>query len=548
MLKSIIRKHVLKNIADYGKADPGSVTGKVIAEFPDAKKDVKSIMQKIKEEIARASGLSREQLENEMKEFTYSVKEEKQKVISLPNVKGKTVTRFPPEPSGYLHIGHAKASWIDYEGARVNGGYMILRFDDTNPEKESQEYADSIKHDLEWLGIKWEKETYTSDKMELLYKAAKILIENDAAYVCTSSQESVRQSRTDGKPVPDRSLSKEENLRRWNDMLDGKYNPGEAILLFKGNLKSSNTALRDPTLARIITTHHFRKHKQYRVWPGYDLAVVVMDHEEGITHSMRSKEYELRDDLYRQICTALGWKVPELVGFSRLAIKNAPISKRLITPLVMEGKVSGWDDPRLPTLAGLRRRGILPEAIRQFVLQIGLSKVDSEPDWEVLLSYNRKLLDHQAPHYFFVRDPVKIEVQGLGEKTILLKKHPKHDLGEREIRVTETIYIDSMDAPKDGEKLRLKDLCNIEYSGGKAKLLGEEILKKKIQWVSDPVKCKILVPKDLLKDGEYDPESMEVLEGYCEKACQQLKPGTTIQFERFGFCRLDRDMTFIFSC
>ena len=262
---------------------------------------------------------------------------------------------------------------------------------------------------------------------------------------------------------------------------------------------------------------------------------------------MRSKEYELRDELYRQICAGLGWEVPELVGFSRLAIKNAPISKRLITPMVKEGKVSGWDDPRLPTLAGLRRRGIMPEAIKQFVLQIGLSKVDSEPDWEVLLSYNRKLLDPTAPHYFFVRDPVKIEIPDMEEKTMKLKKHPKKDLGEREIHVRKTIYIDSMDKPKDGEKFRLKDLCNIQYSQGKGKII-EEMQKKKIQWVSDPVKCRIMVPKDLLKNGEYDPESMETIEGYCEKACEKLKPGTIIQFERFGFCRLDRDMTFIFSC
>lgn len=556
-LDSVIRKHVLKNIHDYGKANPGSVIGKVIGEFPDAKNDVKSAMKKINEEIARASKLSKEQIEEEMKGFKYAVKEEKEKTITLPNaVEGKVVTRFPPEPSGYLHVGHAKAAWINFEGANSHGGYMVLRIDDTNPEKESQEYVDAAKESLKWLGINWEKETHTSDKMEEIYKAAEKLIEKNKAYVCTAKQEEIRESRTSGKPCADRKLPAEEHLKRWKDMLDGKYKPGEAVLLFKGDLKANNTTLRDPNLARIIETNHYRKHNQYRVWPGYDLAVVVMDNIEGITHSMRSKEYELRDELYRQICAALELKVPEIVGYSRLQIKNAPISKRLITPLVKEKKVSGWDDPRLPTLAGLRRRGILPEAIKQFVLYFGLSKTESEPDWEVLLAFNRKLLDPESPHYFFVPDPVALELEGM-DKEITLKLHPKKDLGTRKLKAARTIYVPKSDAEKlkDGEIFRLKDLCNVELLKKGEKLKGkiapeEKHPQKKIQWVSDYAECTVIVPKDLLKDGEYNPESLEEIRGYCEKSCTALGEGTMVQFERFGFCRLDKKdpLTFIFSC
>jgi glutamyl-tRNA synthetase len=557
MIDTIIRKHVLKNIHDYGKANPGSIIGKVIGEYPDAKNDVKAAMKKINAEISRASKLGPEELEAEMSGFEYAVKEEKEKTISIPNAeKGKVVTRFPPEPSGYPHIGHAKAAWLDFESARVNEGYMVLRFDDTNPEKESEEFVGALEEGLKWLGVEWGKKTFTSDHMAQIYDAAETLIRNGRAYVCTAPQEEIREARTSGKATADRGLSNEENLARWNAMLEGKYGPGEAILLFKGDLSADNTTLRDPALARIITTHHFRQHSKYVVWPGYDLAVVVMDHLEGITHSMRSKEYELRDALYREICEALGWEVPELVGFARLAIKNAPISKRLITPLVKENKVLGWDDPRLPTLAGLKRRGMLPEAIKQFVLYFGLSKTESEPDWEVLLAFNRKLLDPEAPHYFFVPEPVLLEVEGLDDE-VELKLHPRKDLGARKLKAKEKVYIpkDDADHISEGEIFRLKDLCNVRLiRKGKAlagELAGEqELSKRKIQWAGETAECSVLVPKDLLKDGEFDPSSLVMVKGVCEKSVEMLKEGDIVQFERFGFCRLDRKkpLTFVFSC
>ncbi len=557
-LDSIIRKHVLKNIHDYGKANAGSIVGKVIAEHPGCKSDMKGTMSKISAEIGRASKLSREELEKEMSSFEYLVKEEKEKTIKLPNAeRGDVITRFPPEPSGYPHIGHAKAAWLDYEAAKAYEGYMVLRFDDTNPEKESAEFVDAIKQGLEWLGIRWEKETFTSDQMELIYEAAATLIKEGKAYVCTASQDDLSKSRTEGRSLPDRELPPDEHMERWQAMLDGKYKPGEALLLFKGDLEADNTALRDPALARIMGKPHFRQKDGYRVWPGYDLAVVAMDHIEGITHSMRSKEYELRDELSLAMYKALGWEPPELVGFSRLAIKNAPISKRLITPLVEEKKVMGWDDPRLPTLAGLRRRGILPEAIRAFVLSFGLSKVESEPDWEALLVTNRKLLDPDAPHYFFVPDPVLLEVEGLDEKEISLKLHPKKDLGERLVKVKGKVHIARADADKlkEGEIFRLKDLCNVELTekGGvlKGKLASEgSPAQKKIQWVCDFMGCEVLIPKDLLKGGEYDDKSLESVKGYCERSCAELKEDAIVQFERFGFCRLDREepLVFIFSC
>lgn len=555
-LSDIIKKHVLKNAYDYGKADPGSVVGKVIGEDPGARKDMKATMAMIREEIERVSNLSKDEIEEEMGRFEYPVKEEKGKTIQLPGAKmGKVVTRFPPEPSGYPHIGHAKAAWLDHEAAKAYGGKLVLRFDDTNPEKESQEFVDAIKDGLSWLGIRWDSESFTSDNMGELYKAAENLIAEGKAYVSTASKDLLSESRTSSKPLPERSLPPEEHLKRWRRMLDGGYSRGEALLLYKGDLESLNTVMRDPALARIIDTPHFRQGGKYVVWPSYDLSVVVMDHLEGITHPMRSKEYELRDELYGALFDALGWEKPTMIPFSRLAIKNAPISKRLLTPLVNEGKVMGYDDPRLPTLAGLKRRGILPEAIKQFVLYFGLSRTESEPDWEALLSYNRKLLDPEADHYFFVPDPIGLLVEGL-EMEVELKKHPRKDHGMRRLKAGTMVSIPRADAEQlqESEVFRLKDLCNVKIKskeGFKCEVAEDGMVQKKVQWVGDGhLRCAVLVPKDLLRGGEFNPDSLERIEGLCETSVSALKEGEIIQFERFGFCRLDskQPLEFIYSC
>lgn len=560
-IDTIVRKHVLKNAFDYGKADAGPVVGKVIGESPGCRKDMKATMGKINAEIKRVSKLTKAEIEKEMASFEYVVKKEEKKTLELPDaVQGKVVTRFPPEPSGYPHIGHAKAAWLDYEAARVYGGKMLLRFDDTNPEKESSDFVNAIKQGLEWLGISWAKETYTSDSMPVIYEAAGRLIGGAHAYVCTCSQDAVSKGRAEGMACACRAIPTTEQLARWHKMVDGGFREGEATVRFKGDLNAGNTVMRDPTLARILPARHYRQGSKYRVWPSYDLAVCVMDHVEGITHSMRSKEYELRDELSLALYKALSWNPPVLISFSRLAIKNAPISKRLLLPLVNGKKVMGWDDPRLPTLAGLKRRGILPAAIKEFVLSFGLSKVESEPDWEGLLTVNRKLLDPELPHYFFVADPVALEVGGLGKRKLQLKVHPKKDMGTREIAVSGTVHIPKADADglESGETFRLKDLCNVKLAKTGKKPAGElmpdDMVEKKIQWVGDgKLECEVLVPGDLLDDkGGFNQASMKTVKGYCEPACAALAEGTVVQFERFGFCRLDRKekgrLVFVFSC
>jgi glutamyl-tRNA synthetase len=279
---------------------------------------------------------------------------------------------------------------------------------------------------------------------------------------------------------------------------------------------------------------------------------------------MRTKEYELRNALYFAMLQKLELRPPQLIEFSRLAIKNAPISKRLITPLIESGKVEGWDDPRLPTLKALKRRGILPEAIREFVLSFGLSKVESEPNWDALLSHNRKLLDERCMRRFFVRKPMKLAVVDAPAKEAVLKNHPtKPEMGERKIAAAGTFFIAGPDADAilPGETFRLKDLYNVTLvektsDALVAKYEGDSgLAAKKIQWVptENAVLCKVKIPKDLLDDrGEFNPNSMEEETGVCEPSCRELAEGTSVQFERYGYVRMDKKeengLVFVFSC
>jgi glutamyl-tRNA synthetase len=566
-LDPIITKHVLKNAFDYGKPNAGSIVGKVIGEHPDAKKDMKATMAAIMKEVARVSKLSKADIEKEMSKFVYVEKKEEEKGIDVPNaVDGKVVVRYPPEPNGWPHIGHAKAFCLSFAIAKRYHGKVLLRWDDTNPEAEKAEFLDAIRDGITWLGIPWDEEKYCSDYLPKMYGLCGHLLENGDAYSCSCKQEDIAKGREQMKRCACGSRKPQQNITEWKRMLDGTAVEGSVIIRLRGDMESQNTVMRDPTLFRIISAPHYRQGTKYRVWPTYDFQGAVMDSILNITHPIRSKEYELRDEAYVYLLKKLGLVVPQMISISRLAIKNAPISKRLLRPLVESGKLMGWDDPRMPTLAGMRRRGILPQAIQEFVLSFGISKVESEPDLESLLSFNRKILDPEAKHYFFVSDPVEVDVSGLKEQKLTLKLHPKKEAGSqnsRDISVSGKVFISKSDASqlKDGESFRLKDLCNVlvpKTGHGGNKLQGgivpDDMVEKKVQWVSDgKLDCTVLVPKDLLgPDKEFDPKSLETIHGYCEPACADLNVGEIIQFERFGFCRLDKKegkkLTFIFAC
>ncbi|MDQ6723866.1 MAG: glutamate--tRNA ligase [Thermoproteota archaeon] len=483
---------------------------------------------------------------------------------------GNVITRFPPEPNGYPHVGHAKAAIIDEEYARKYGGKLILRFDDTNPSKEKLEYYKAISDGLEWLKIEPTIVKNTSDDMRILYDYGRKLIQKNCAYICQCSSELVKINRSNGISCDCRLNEVDINLNKFENMISGKYRQNDCIIRYRGNMESLNTAMRDPTLFRIIEDSHPRLGKKYSLWPTYDFAAPVEDSIDGVTHAFRTKEYELRNELYFAILSDLGLKEPKLIEFSRLEFEGIPVSKRKITPLIEQGLIERWDDPRLPTLMGLKRRGILPEAIRRFVLSLSITLSETKPSMEILESFNRKILDSTSLRLFFVNDPVEVHLDKVDFDFVAIKNHPTLEMGKRKIQVEKIIYISNDDAIKlkIGDTVRLMDLCNIEIMNidisnenenenekGKkpiiAKNIGNEIFHdvQKIQWVSksDSMEFKIIKPLPLYKGDIYNENNLIIDRGLSESFVSTLKIGTGIQFVRYGFCRIDDDSTAVFT-
>ena len=479
---------------------------------------------------------------------------------------GNVVTRFPPEPNGYPHIGHAKAAIIDEEYARMYGGKLILRFDDTNPSKEKIEYYKAISEGLEWLKVKPSIIKNTSDDLEMLYDYGKKLVKKNCAYVCECSSDLIKINRSNGTPCICRVNEVDINLNKFDNMILGKYRQNQVIVRYRGDMMSLNTAMRDPTLFRIIDDSHPRLENKYFLWPTYDFAAPVEDSLDGVTHAFRTKEYELRNELYFAILSDLGMRKPQLIEFSRLEFEGIPVSKRKITPLIEKGVIQRWDDPRLPTLIGLKRRGILPEAIRKFVLSLSITLSETKPSIEVLESFNRKMLDSSSLRLFFVKDPVELHIDELDLEFVEIKNHPTLEMGKRKMNVEKIIYISNDDAVKlkIGDTVRLMDLCNIEITHVdvpnkkenntkiiEAKNIGNSLFHniQKIQWVSknNSMKFKILKPLPLYKGEHYNENNLIIEEGLSELYLSQLKIGTIVQFVRYGFCRIDDFSTAIFT-
>ncbi len=538
--------YAVKNALDYREARVQSVLGKLYSDdrFRAKGKEAFSIAER---SVTRVNKLSKGDLEKllaDLSEIGREEKKEEKKGLEQLDINGKVITRFPPEPNGYLHIGHAKAAIIDHEYAREYNGKFQLRFDDTNPRNERAEFYEAQKKDLRWLGLCWEEEFCSSQDMDLFYQYCEELLKKGSAFVCACKGEKVKALRKERKPCLCRPLSPEENMERWKKMFSSKE--GEAVVRLRGDLTSENSVMWDPTLFRIIDHEHPIQGGKYRVWPTYDFAGAIEDSVHGVTHALRSKEYELRDELYFKILDLLALRKPRLIEFSRLELEGTELSKRVITRRVKE-KGWSWDDPRLATLRGLRRRGITSQAIRELVLSLGVSKSEATVSWEILFSLNRKVVDPIARRFFFVEDPVRLTVENGPVGVVKLKNHPSMDLGFREIHHDGEFFIPAREAArlKEGEIVRLKDLYNFrveEKSDGIRASYSESQLDrktKKIEWVSrDHVNVEVL---------RAEGDELNVLKGYGEKGIERLKAGEIVQLERFGFCRVDGPCRLIFS-
>lgn len=554
-LKRVIRGIALLNASVHnGKTRNDSIISKVIGTKPELRSRIKDVIPLISQEVIDVNKLSvesqKEELESKYPELL--VVKPKHERIGLPPLEGaeqgNVITRFPPEPNGYPHIGHAKASIIDEEYAKMYGGKLILRFDDTNPEKERLEYYAAIKVGLDWLGVKYDLVKNTSDDMEIIYKKARELIDSGYAYVCTCNKETISKNRREMLSCKCRVGNLDQNVTRWNKMFD-KFKPGEAIVRFRGDMSSENTVMRDPTLLRIIDELHPIHKDKYRVWPNYDFAVSIEDSIDGITHAFRTKEYELRTELYYTLLDKLGMRKPKMLEFSRLEFEGMPVSKRVLKPLVEEGKVSGFDDPRLPTLEGLRRRGIVPEAIRKFVISLGFTKSDTLPPFETLESFNRKIIDPTSVRLFIVFDPAKLTVINNNLTEVEIPNHPQNDMGKRQIKIDGNFYISGNDSKtlKIGDEVRLLELYNIRITKIGSEIEGEitganyksEI--PKIQWIprNNPVNIEVLISNVLFINDQFNENSLEIRQAITEQYYLELNVGAEIQFVRFGYCRKD---------
>ena len=503
---------------------------------------------------------------------------------------GKVVTRFPPEPNGYLHIGHAKSICLNFGVAQDYQGHCNLRFDDTNPEKESQEYIDAIQRDIQWMGFEWTEPKFASGYFEQLYEYAVQLIKSGNAFVCSLGPDEIRRQRgtltEPGVESPYRNRSVEENLDLFQRMRAGEFQEGEHVLRAKIDMASGNVNMRDPVLYRIKYARHPRTQDRWCIYPLYDYTHCLSDALEGVTHSLCTLEFEDHRPLYDWVLDTLETPIhPQQIEFARLALEYTITSKRKLNLLVEAGHVESWDDPRMPTLSGMRRRGIPPEAIRDFCERIGITKKDAFIEMSVLENCIRETLDPRSMRVMCVLRPLKVVIENYPddkEELFTAGYHPKDSgMGQRSIPFSNTIYIESddfMETPPDkyfrlapGKEVRLRYGYNITCTGvvkdeaGRVTELrcsydpesrGTGARKKKvgiIHWVSaqHAIDTEVRLYDRLFRipdpgatgedlSASINPDSLEIL-GHCklEPSARNLSGGDRVQFERQGYFCLD---------
>jgi glutamyl-tRNA synthetase len=562
-LRELIRKAVLLNAVSHdGKAQTGAIVGKILGERQDLRTKVKELSSLINQVVNEVNSLSiAEQkaiVEKNWPETQKKEKAEEKRLPPLPNADKypQIVTRFSPNPDCVLHLGSARAIILSHEYARMYNGKFILRFEDTDPKlkRPSLIFYDNIRQDLKWLGCKVDEEYIQSDRLPIYYEYTERLIRDGNAYVCECPPEEFRKKTLAKEPCPCRILSATENLERWNRMLNGGYTEGQAVVRVKTDLGHPNPAVRDWPALRIIDTKkypHPRVGSKYIVWPLYNLAAGLDDHLMGMTHIIRGKEHYTNMVRQKYMYEHLGWKYPEAIHYGRLKITGAFLSKSKIVQGIREGIYAGFDDPRLGTFAALRRRGITPEAIKKMIFDVGPKTNDVTLSWENLYAYNRKILDATSNRYFFVPEPVELKVLQV-PKTFhaQLPLHPeKPERGFREYIVTPegndkaavfSVAKKDAEAMENAKVIRLMELFNVKIENKTGNSVTatfasesyEDVRKIKaqlIQWIpkGSEFPCHVIMP------------DASVTEGFAESACKKLKPDAIIQFERFGFVRIN---------
>jgi glutamyl-tRNA synthetase len=542
MDKQTIRNLALQNAVKFnGKANPGAVIGHILGSHPEAKANMKEIAKEVNAIIKEVNKIPvAEQLKELQKNapelLIEKVKEEKHELKELEDVDKKkgVIMRFAPSPSGPMHIGHAITGGLTSLYVKKYGGKFILRIEDTNSDNIDTAAYEMLPKDAEWIFGNVTDVWIQSDRMQHYYDFVEKIIGKDAVYVCTCSQEEFKKYTESMEECPCRNLDKKEQMSRWKKMFDKKaFKEGDAVLRFKADMKDKNPAMRDFPLARINDSEHPRQGLKYRVWPLMNLAVTVDDIEAGMTHIIRAKDHADNAKRQEKIYNVLGLKYPKAYFTGRYNFEGLEISCSKTKAKIKEGLFTGWDDIRVPFLAALKRRGYQPEAFIKYTLLTGLSPVDktvpAEEFFKAINSFNKEIIEKQANRYFFVKDPVKIKIKNAPQMDVEIDLHPDlKEKGKRYFKTKDEFYIE--DDIEKGKAYRFMHLFNFKDNNFISEALDESLHAKMIHWLP--------VSKDLADIEVLMPDAKTV-KGLAESGVKDLKVNSIVQFERFGFCRLD---------
>ena len=556
-LRALIRRYALRNAVTHGgRAQPNSVIAAILGDRPDLRPRARELAELVKGIVDEVNSLGLERQRQELEALgervsEHRVREERPRLPPLPNaVEGRVVTRFAPNPDFVIHIGNARPAILSYEYARMYKGKMVLRFEDTDPRTKTplREAYDLIKEDLRWLGIKWDEEYIQSQRMEVFYQVARDALGRGCAYVDLGGEES-KKAIAASTPPSYRSMPPEWQLEQFDRMLSGYYGEGEAVVRVKTDLGHPNPSVRDWVAMRIIDTSkhpHPLTGSKYIVWPTYNFAVSVDDHLMGITHVLRGKEHQVNTEKQSYVYKCFGWAEPTFIHFGRLKLEGFIMSKSYIKKVMQDrpGEFMGLDDPRFGTIAGLRRRGILPESIWDAIIDVGVKPTDAKLSWANLAAVNRKRLDPLADRLMFVETSgdkgVLLSLEQPECMTARLPLHPDRPERTREITVCpgEKVFISASDAARGSVRLMGLGNYDVDLGSGTLKLTGtslDEARKRSlqiVQWVPERSSVQVVV---------LEPKGLELVrhEGVAESALAGYPKGSRLQFMRFGFVIVD---------
>ena len=543
-IRELIEKYALQNAVKYNAApNAGAVMGKLMGEHPELRSRAKEVSPLVKEVLTGLEKTSiaqwQERLAAIAPELLAELSEKKEPEKGLPALEGTengVVMRFAPNPNGPPTLGSARGIIVNSEYVKKYGGKFIIRFDDTDPVKKRPmpEAYGWYLEDCAWLGAKPDLVITASERVDQYYPIAEELIKRGGAYVCGCAQAAFKEHKDKGIECEHRAQSVEQNLSLWRKMLDGTLAEGEAVLRVKTDMHHKDPAIRDWPAFRIVTASHPLVGTKYRVWPLLDFESAVEDHLLGTTHIIRGKDLADSGSRQRYLYDYLGWQYPRVIHWGRIKIHQfGSFSTSKLRKAIEAGEYSGWDDPRVPTVRAIRGRGIRAEALRKFMIDLGVGETDISISMDSIYAENRKIIDQESNRRFFVWDPVALEIEGDVPARAHAPLHPAIDRGEREIPAGNRLFICGSDLAglKIGDLIRLKDLCNIEITSlepARARFAGKDVGKrtKIIHWApADGPKVWVLKP-----DG--------VDEGVGEAGIAE-ELGKVVQFERYGFVQIN---------